>query len=32
MGGGTPEEFNALIKSEAAKWSVVVKVANIKPE
>jgi len=32
IGGGTPEEFAALIKSESAKWSVVVKTANIKPE
>lgn len=32
MGGGSPEEFAALIRSEAAKWSVVVKTANIKPE
>lgn len=31
IGGGTPEEFGKLIKSEAAKWSVVVKTANIKP-
>lgn len=32
IGGGSPAEFAALIKSEAAKWSAVVKVANIKPE
>ena len=32
IGGGTPEEFTALIKAESAKWSVVVKTANIKPE
>jgi tripartite-type tricarboxylate transporter receptor subunit TctC len=32
VGGGTPEEFLALIKSESAKWSAVVKTANIKPE
>ena len=31
LGGGSPEEFGQLIKSEAAKWSVVVKTANIKP-
>jgi tripartite-type tricarboxylate transporter receptor subunit TctC len=29
--GGSPEEFGQLIKAEAAKWSVVVKTANIKP-
>lgn len=32
IGGGTPAEFAALIKSESAKWSAVVKTANIKPE
>lgn len=32
VGGGSPEDFAALIKSESAKWSVVVKTANIKPE
>jgi tripartite-type tricarboxylate transporter receptor subunit TctC len=32
IGGGTPADFAALIKSEAAKWSTVVKTANIKPE
>ena len=32
IGGGTPADFAALIKSEAAKWSVVVKAGNIKPE
>ena len=32
IGGGSPAEFAALIKSESAKWSVVVKTANIKPE
>ena len=32
IGGGTPSEFAALIKSEAAKWSAVVKAGNIKPE
>ena len=32
IGGGTPADFAALIKSEAAKWSSVVKIANIKPE
>ncbi len=31
-GGGTPEDFAALIRSESAKWSVVVRQANIKPE
>ena len=32
VGGGTPEEFASLIKSESAKWSAVVKTANIKAE
>ena len=32
IGGGTPAEFGALIKAEAAKWSAVVKAGNIKPE
>ena len=32
IGGGSPAEFSALIKSESAKWSAVVKAANIKPE
>ena len=32
MGGGTPEQFAALIKSETVKWSKVVKDANIDPE
>lgn len=32
IGGGSPAEFAALIKSESAKWSAVVKMANIKPE
>jgi len=32
IGGGTPADFAALIKSESAKWSTVVKIANIKPE
>ena len=32
MGGGTPADFATLIKSESAKWSAVVKTANIKPE
>ena len=32
IGGGTPADFAALIKSESAKWSGVVKTANIKPE
>ncbi len=30
--GGTPEEFGAFIKAEAAKWTAVVKAANIQPE
>ena len=32
IGGGTPADFATLIKSEAAKWSSVVKTGNIKPE
>ena len=32
IGGGSPAEFAALIKSESAKWGAVVKTANIKPE
>jgi tripartite-type tricarboxylate transporter receptor subunit TctC len=32
IGGGSPAEFAALIKSESTKWSAVVKMANIKPE
>jgi tripartite-type tricarboxylate transporter receptor subunit TctC len=32
IGGGNPAEFAALVKSEANKWSAVVKSANIKPE
>lgn len=32
IGGGNPAEFAALIKAESAKWSAVVKTANIKPE
>ena len=28
----TPEAFNTLVKNEIAKWSKVVKAANIKPE
>ena len=32
IGGGSPAEFAALIKAEAAKWSAVVKSAKIKPE
>ncbi len=32
IGGGSPADFAALIKSEAAKWSAVVKTGNIKPE
>lgn len=32
VGGGTPEEFAALIKSESIKWSEVVKTANIEPQ
>ena len=32
IGGGSPADFAALIKSETAKWSAVVKAGNIKPE
>lgn len=32
MGGGTPEQFVALIKSESLKWAKVVKDAKIEPE
>ena len=32
MGGGTPEQFAALIKSEAPRWGKVVKDAKIEPE
>jgi tripartite-type tricarboxylate transporter receptor subunit TctC len=32
VGGGTPKEFAALIKSESAKWSSVIKAAGIKAE
>ena len=32
IGGGSPAEFAGLIKAESAKWSAVVKTANIKPE
>jgi tripartite-type tricarboxylate transporter receptor subunit TctC len=32
MGGGTPEQFAALIKSESVKWAKVVKDAKIDPE
>ena len=32
IGGGSPVEFAGLIKAESAKWSAVVKTANIKPE
>lgn len=32
VGGGTPEQFAALIKSEAARWGKVVKDARIEPE
>ena len=32
IGGGSPAEFATLIKAEGAKWSAVVKSANIKPE
>jgi len=32
IGGGTPEQFAALIKSEGARWGKLVKAAGIKPE
>ncbi len=32
IGGGSPADFAALIKSESAKWSAAVKAGNIKPE
>jgi tripartite-type tricarboxylate transporter receptor subunit TctC len=32
IGGGSPADFSALVKSESVKWSAVVKAANIKPE
>jgi tripartite-type tricarboxylate transporter receptor subunit TctC len=32
VGGGTPEDFAELIKSESSKWSVVVKTAKIEPQ
>ena len=32
VGGGTPEEFRDLIRSETAKWAEVVKAAKIRPE
>ena len=32
LGGGSPEMFAALIKSEAERWGKLVKSANIKPE
>jgi hypothetical protein len=32
MGGGTPEVFAALIKTEAPRWGKVVRDAKIEPE
>ncbi len=32
LGGGTPEQFAALIKVEAERWGKLVKAANIKPD
>ena len=32
IGGGSPADFASLVKAESAKWSAVVKTANIKPE
>jgi tripartite-type tricarboxylate transporter receptor subunit TctC len=32
VGGGTPEQFAALIKAEAPRWAKVVRDAKIDPE
>ena len=32
IGGGTPEQFAALIKAEAARWGKLVKAANIRAD
>lgn len=32
IGGGTPEQFAAFVRSEAARWSKVVKTGHIRPE
>jgi tripartite-type tricarboxylate transporter receptor subunit TctC len=32
IGGGTPEQFAALVKNESAKWGKLVKSAGIRPE
>ena len=32
LGGGTPEQFTAFIKTETVKWTKVVKDAKIDPE
>ena len=32
IGGGTPADFAALIRSESIKWGAVVRIAKIKPE
>jgi tripartite-type tricarboxylate transporter receptor subunit TctC len=32
IGGGTPEQFAALIRSEGLRWGKLVRAANIKPE
>jgi tripartite-type tricarboxylate transporter receptor subunit TctC len=32
VGGGTPQEFAALIKAESAKWSEVIRKGNIKAD
>jgi len=32
LGGGTPEQFAALIKSEAPRWGKVVRYAKIEPK
>ncbi len=31
-GGGTPEEFDAFIAAETAKWAKVIKDAGVKPD
>jgi tripartite-type tricarboxylate transporter receptor subunit TctC len=32
IGGGTPEQFAALIKSEGARWGKLVREAHIQPD
>ena len=31
-GGGTPEEFDAFVAAETAKWAGVIKTAGVKPD